>query len=263
MTGPGSGEEGARPPSDGDDLDEVDDVSLGELLREARRQRAITLADVERDTRINAAYIEALEAERYDVLPAPVYARGFLRSYAKYLGLDPDATLAMMPRDLPRPPDLEPSSGLMRGPSSSLPALPALSSRAFVALLAVALLVALAFFALSRLRGDDDALPPPPTAETDAAATAFSTATETATAGTEPAPAGTVPPFEVGETPNFIGVARDEATELLTQLGLSFVVIEVQTNEAPAGRVFGQSPQPGATIEAGGDVTLIVSSGPP
>ena len=85
MTAPGSGEEGSRPPPDGDDLDEVDDVSLGELLREARRQRAITLADVERDTRINATYIGALEAERFDVLPAPVYARGFLRSYARYL----------------------------------------------------------------------------------------------------------------------------------------------------------------------------------
>ena len=253
MTAPGSGEEGARPPLDGDDLDEAGDVSLGELLREARRQRAITLADVERDTRISAAYIEALEAERFDVLPAPVYARGFLRSYARYLGLDVDATLALMPGDLPRPPDLEPSAGLMRGPSSSLPALPSLNSPAFVAVLAIALLVALAFFALPRLRdGDDAPATPSPAAETAATATA-----------TAPAPAATVPPFEVGETPNFIGVDRDEATELLTQLRLSFVVIEVPTNEAPAGRVFGQSPQPGATIEAGDDVTLIVSGGPP
>ena len=71
MTAPGSGDEGARPPLDGDGRDDLDgfddgdeagDVSLGELLREARRQRAITLADVERDTRINAAYIEALES---------------------------------------------------------------------------------------------------------------------------------------------------------------------------------------------------------
>ena len=262
MTASGSGDEGPRPPLDGDDLDEGGDVSLGELLREARRQRAITLADVERDTRINAAYIEALEAERFDVLPAPVYARGFLRSYAKYLGLDVDGTMALMPRDLPRPPDLEPSSGLMRGPSSSLPALPSLNPRAFIVVLAGALLVVIAFFVLPRLRGGDDVPAPSPTVETGTGATETATGTG-APGGTEPPLAGTVPPFEVGETPDFIGVAGGEATELLTRLGLSFVVIEVPTNEAPAGQVFGQSPQPGAAIGAGGDVTLIVSSGPP
>jgi hypothetical protein len=72
----------------------------------------------------------------------------------------------------------------------------------------------------------------------------------------------TVPPFEVGEAPNFIGVDRETAEAMLDQLGLRAVVIE-GGNEAPAGQVFDQSPQPGAPIEAGDDVTLNVSTGPP
>jgi hypothetical protein len=61
---------------------------IGSSLREARSRRGLELAQVERDTRIRARYLSALEEERFDVLPAPAYARGFLRTYAEYLGLD-------------------------------------------------------------------------------------------------------------------------------------------------------------------------------
>src|SRR5262249_29615411 len=46
--------------------------------------------DVERDTRIRTRYLEALEEERFDRIPGLVYAKGFLRTYADYLGLDAD-----------------------------------------------------------------------------------------------------------------------------------------------------------------------------
>ena len=72
---------------------------LGSLLVRAREARGLTLEDAERDTRISRRYLQALEAEQFEVIPAPVYARGFLRSYAQYLGLDPQETLGLFPRE--------------------------------------------------------------------------------------------------------------------------------------------------------------------
>ncbi|MEO8540733.1 MAG: helix-turn-helix domain-containing protein [bacterium] len=72
---------------------------LGSLLTRAREARGLTLEDAERDTRISRRYLQALEGEQFEVIPAPVYARGFLRSYSQYLGLDPSEALSMFPRE--------------------------------------------------------------------------------------------------------------------------------------------------------------------
>ena len=72
---------------------------LGSLLVRAREARGLTLEDAERDTRISRRYLQALETEQFEVIPAPVYARGFLRSYSQYLGLDPQETLGLFPRE--------------------------------------------------------------------------------------------------------------------------------------------------------------------
>ncbi|MGH2634160.1 MAG: helix-turn-helix domain-containing protein, partial [Tepidiformaceae bacterium] len=72
---------------------------LGTWLIRAREARGLTIEDAERDTRISRRYLQALESEQFDVIPAPVYARGFLRSYSQYLGLDPAEMLALFPRD--------------------------------------------------------------------------------------------------------------------------------------------------------------------
>jgi hypothetical protein len=61
---------------------------IGSSLRAARMRQRLELSDVERDTRIRARYLGALEDERFDVLPGPAYTKGFLRTYADYLGLD-------------------------------------------------------------------------------------------------------------------------------------------------------------------------------
>jgi cytoskeleton protein RodZ len=63
---------------------------LGELLRESRQQIGLTLEDVRESTRINVAYLGALEEEDFDALPHACVARGFLRSYAQALNLDPE-----------------------------------------------------------------------------------------------------------------------------------------------------------------------------
>jgi cytoskeleton protein RodZ len=61
---------------------------IGSSLREARERQKLELSRIERDTRIRAKFLQALEDEQFDRIPAPAYARGFLRTYADYLGLD-------------------------------------------------------------------------------------------------------------------------------------------------------------------------------
>ena len=61
---------------------------IGNSLREARRRQQLELDDVELATKIRARYLRALEEETFDVLPAQTYVKGFLRTYADYLGLD-------------------------------------------------------------------------------------------------------------------------------------------------------------------------------
>jgi cytoskeleton protein RodZ len=64
---------------------------IGESLREARTHRGIELEDAQQATKIRARYLGAMEEERWDVLPDPAYVRGFLHTYAAFLGLDADA----------------------------------------------------------------------------------------------------------------------------------------------------------------------------
>ena len=61
---------------------------IGTSLRDARERQGIDLHQAELAVKVRAKYLRALEAEDFDVLPAQTYVRGFLRSYADYLGLD-------------------------------------------------------------------------------------------------------------------------------------------------------------------------------
>ena len=63
-------------------------VEIGNVLRAARERQGIELGEVERETRIRERYLAALEAEKFELLPARAYAKGFLRVYADFLGLD-------------------------------------------------------------------------------------------------------------------------------------------------------------------------------
>ncbi|MEE2777935.1 MAG: RodZ domain-containing protein [Acidobacteriota bacterium] len=64
--------------------------SFGGWLRRQREMRDMSLREISDVTKIGLRYLEALEQNRFSTLPAPVFARGFLRQYAKYVGLDPD-----------------------------------------------------------------------------------------------------------------------------------------------------------------------------
>lgn len=79
---------------------------IGEQLRAAREARGLTLQDIERTTRIRAKYLQALEEEDFEALPGAVYVRGFLKAYARELGLDPEPLLDQVgsaPEPIPAP----------------------------------------------------------------------------------------------------------------------------------------------------------------
>ncbi|HEY3542235.1 MAG TPA: helix-turn-helix domain-containing protein [Gaiellaceae bacterium] len=61
---------------------------LGNSLREARVRQALDYPQVELATKIRAKYLRALEDEAFEILPSETYVKGFLRSYADFLGLD-------------------------------------------------------------------------------------------------------------------------------------------------------------------------------
>lgn len=63
---------------------------LGEVLRDERKRRNLTIQDIEHGTSIRSLYIENIENGDYDKLPGDVYTKGFIRSYADYLNLNAD-----------------------------------------------------------------------------------------------------------------------------------------------------------------------------
>ncbi len=70
--------------------------SVGQILREAREEQGITLEDAAARLRLMHRQIEAIESDDFDSLGPPVFARGFVRNYARLLGLAPDELLARM-----------------------------------------------------------------------------------------------------------------------------------------------------------------------
>ena len=64
--------------------------TAGELLKQNREERGISLADVSKATKISPRYLEAIEENRPDLLPSPLYQKVFLRAYARELGFSTD-----------------------------------------------------------------------------------------------------------------------------------------------------------------------------
>jgi cytoskeleton protein RodZ len=94
-------------------------AQIGRTLREARLGRGLTIEQVAQDTRISARFLEALEDEDFGALPAPVYVRGFLRSYANYLRVDAQPLLAALDEGTGR--RVAGPDGFVGGPSAPRP----------------------------------------------------------------------------------------------------------------------------------------------
>jgi cytoskeletal protein RodZ len=76
---------------------------VGEILQTARERKGVDLARAERETKIRARHLAALESGDIADLPALVYAKGFLRNYSTYLGLDAEEMLARWRREIDQP----------------------------------------------------------------------------------------------------------------------------------------------------------------
>jgi cytoskeleton protein RodZ len=74
---------------------------LGEELRVAREARNLSLSDVSERIHIRTVYLQSLEDEDWGAIAAPVYVRGFLRTYSRFLGLDPEPAVERFNASLP------------------------------------------------------------------------------------------------------------------------------------------------------------------
>lgn len=68
--------------------------TVGNIFRQAREMKRLTLEDVERATKIRKKFLEDIERDDYANLPSPAYAKGFVKNYSAYLGLDETSILA-------------------------------------------------------------------------------------------------------------------------------------------------------------------------
>jgi cytoskeletal protein RodZ len=107
-------------------------VQFGARLRQQRESKSLTVPDVVKQTKIPEKTLQHLEEGAFELLPAEVFVRGFLKSYCRAVGLDVDATIrdyeAMVRERKPRVPSLA-RLGAMRGDSAQLPSVPGAADR--------------------------------------------------------------------------------------------------------------------------------------
>ncbi len=218
---------------------------LGETLQRARQTRGITIEDAARATRIPLRYLQALEQEDFGILPAPVYARGFLRSYSGYLGLDPTDLLPFFPVGHVEEPKLEPL------PEVRQPRTLSLSGIIAIAVVGALILLVIGLYSIGNEGGEGSSLlRREPVALEDSAPPVVVP------------PEGEMPAAEPGVSqalPDLAGRSLDEAIAIVEEAGAGYLVIGVREGEVPVGQVVDQQPVPGTVVEPGNLVTLIVS----
>ena len=74
--------------------------TLGEKLRQARDERGISISEVAEQTRISSLYIESIENDNYKPLPGGIFNKGFVKSYAKFIGVDENEALSDYARQI-------------------------------------------------------------------------------------------------------------------------------------------------------------------
>jgi cytoskeletal protein RodZ len=94
-------------------------ASFGESLRRERELRDISLREIADATKINLRYLEALEQNRFDILPGGVFNKGFIRAYARFIGADGESLVDLYlqetaPRETGSPTAAGNSAGLLR-----------------------------------------------------------------------------------------------------------------------------------------------------
>lgn len=74
--------------------------TIGNYLKRQREIRKIPLQDISTATKINLRFLKALEEDALGTLPGPAFAKGFVKSYAKSIGLDPEEVTLQMEEHL-------------------------------------------------------------------------------------------------------------------------------------------------------------------
>ena len=85
----------------------MDSEDFGGLLRSARQRKGLTIADLSRATKIKESQLERLEAAALDALPAEVFVVGFIKAYAREVGIDGAEALRRYRNALPKPQIIE------------------------------------------------------------------------------------------------------------------------------------------------------------
>lgn len=157
-------------------------ADVGNILREARIRNGLTIKDVENVTKIRGRYLEALENDDYAMMPGPTFVAAFLRTYARYLKLDPESLVEEYRRGLE--PRREEPSVLRVGPAQPSRSRTVAEKQkrrhhrnqrgyAFVGVLAIAVVVVLAWLGPGLVRQS----PPPATLSSQSIPTLESTTT--------------------------------------------------------------------------------------
>jgi transcriptional regulator with XRE-family HTH domain len=139
-------------------------TGIGETLREARSRRKVDLSEVEAAIKIRVRYLQAIENEEWDALPGGAYTRGFIRTYAGYLGLDGDRLADDFRREVEPlgervPKRVEPVPTGVRGGGSRL------SGRLLIAFVCLALVAVVVGIAIAGGGGEGGSSTPKPSAQ--------------------------------------------------------------------------------------------------
>ncbi|MFG6148846.1 helix-turn-helix domain-containing protein [Halobacillus sp. B23F22_1] len=124
-------------------------MEIGSRLKEAREEKGLTLEEVQRTTKIQKRYLQAIEKNEFDVLPGKFYTRAFIREYASAVGLDPEQVMEEHKSELPSNEEEQEItySRVQKSKSENRPIMGGGMSKAFPTILTVVLIVGLLFVA--------------------------------------------------------------------------------------------------------------------
>ncbi len=234
-------------------------AELGNTLSRARRARGITIEDAERDTHVSKRYLQALENEDFSAFPAPVYARGFLRTYSRYLGLNPEELIRVFPNQ-------ELTVDITPLPTINRPVGNSINMNWIVAGIVAFFLLGAGVLLVKA--GSDSAT----VADQPRVSQTVTTNGQTNPGVIQPPIGATTPsgaaqgrplgPIQPGVIPNFVGVDAVTAQAALRDSQMAYVLIDVANKTTAKGLVISQTPDPGAKSNSDVAVTLLVSRGP-